>query len=298
MIFLFSRGVVPGNRNNHIKYKFIMLQICTKKIVALVASVAIILSFLSCESRLEDKHVKLLNVSDDSELIQQKINIILKYNPQWTRNQIKVANQHIIVDGDILYPKDSTFYEYFPSTENNSSLAARHYRQQYLVSSGNIMVNVINIPSEWNDALIDAMNEWNSLGGGIYFYGQSSSSYHSGAINVHMGNFLNGFGDEIAGTYPVTSDGKPGRQLVISNQYSGNQLSYGEKKYTMVHELGHAIGLLHTDSASEAGNYNGSYIYTNLICDGKNRNSVMKKGVKTWTGFTYCDKKAYKKLYP
>ena len=64
-----------------------------------------------------------------------------------------------------------------------------------------------------------------------------------------------------------------------------------------MHELGHTLGLKHTDQAVNAGGVNGSVV-TGTPAPGQDPNSVMHSTSLPWTGFTQYDVKALQVMYP
>ena len=110
-----------------------------------------------------------------------------------------------------------------------------------------------------------------------------------GYINIDMGN--TGLGSSnIAATVLPTSSGSFGTNIRINTNYTSTPLTVSAKKFAMVHELGHAIGLKHTDTSE------GSAVYSGISCYGSTTytdpNSIMKKTIpynQAWTNFTTCD---------
>jgi len=202
----------------------------------------------------------------------------------------EIVGEYIQIEGDILFPKNTDkFWALYDSKEAEPN--ARHYRNNYLVTSTQtIKVNVLSVvPNAWSNAVLQAIDEWNSLSGDLYFIGMSSDDIITDGINVTMGNGSNG---DIAATTPPDRYGRPGRFIFIDNKYA---YSYNGsyKKLAMVHEIGHAIGFHHTDSGMGIKINNIGYWCNNY----SDSYSVMRQGIRGWQGFSSCDKKAYAALY-
>lgn len=180
--------------------------------------------------------------------------------------------------------------------KNNNQTSNKHRRHTYMYSGGTILVSVkasgyCGVNLEWSNAVQQAISAWNGLGYNVQFAG-SSSIYCSdliGYINVDMGN--TGLGSSnIAATVLPTSSGSFSTNIRINTNYTGTPLTVSAKKFAMVHELGHAIGLRHTDTSE------GSAVYSGISCYGSTTytdpNSIMKAIIpynQAWTNFTTCD---------
>ncbi|MDR0369280.1 MAG: M57 family metalloprotease [Candidatus Peribacteria bacterium] len=91
----------------------------------------------------------------------------------------------------------------------------------------------------------------------------------------------------------IPSGGYPGSYVRINSAFTGTWTA-ANKKWTMVHELGHTIGLAHANSTG-AGE-SGSILVNIAECQDSNDLSVMRQEDKN-SGFTTCDKKAYRYIY-
>lgn len=210
-----------------------------------------------------------------------------------------------IVEGDQMFSKQNFWEDYGSSTQNEYTTGAmpdsagaatdrKHYRYTYLVNSYTWPVVHINIdysvPQSWRNAIIDAVEEWNAADGGLTFDVTYYNYSVNGSINVKMGSDI--MGDlVVASCYYPSATGKPGSPMYINPKY-GN-LNSSKKLFAMVHEIGHGIGIRHTDQGQGSlisGVSNSCKYYS----DG---GSVMQPYVDYWAGFTDCDLEAYWALY-
>jgi predicted Zn-dependent protease len=147
-----------------------------------------------------------------------------------------------------------------------------------------------NVPADWVNAVVSAVNNWNNaptatkLNLNINPLNQIIFPLY-GKICIQM--YTENGSSTIAYTYLPASDGTPPNAIYINTYY--NSLSQSEKVFTMTHELGHAIGLHHTNQTA------GTLIPGTPASD---PNSVMNSVVLPWSAFTTGDLTALSTLYP
>lgn len=234
----------------------------------------------------------------------QKILNFLSQNFGFDKRDLKVDNDNIVAESDIMFPiKD--FWEKYGNTDHQDehSLQDRiHRRHPYLIYVPFKSTKYINIyySSElhinWVAALTDAVKEWNKLTGSIKFNTPKKTTgiYPVGSIGV----FPMVLNNEKGSSYSPDNKGNPGSCIFLNKNYDSSLiLSSSLKKLTVAHELGHTIGFHHTDT-------NDWYkiVTREFSCDnGLDSKSVMRSGDKNlnyWNGFSFCDKKAFYSLYP
>lgn len=97
--------------------------------------------------------------------------------------------------------------------------------------------------SGWSSALNLAISDYNSIGSGIKFKRATSAPYH---CYIALGS---PYGCGIAEA-DFSANGEPGRSAVIASQYVNLDINY--RKGVFIHELGHIIGLTHSNSSGLA----------------------------------------------
>ncbi|MBC7774073.1 MAG: hypothetical protein H7246_01440 [Phycisphaerae bacterium] len=233
----------------------------------------------------------------------QNIRAYLTETYGFSPESIEETADEFIVEGDQVFPKANFWEDYGKSSPNEFFVEPahaegtagdrKHYRSSYLVNPAQkiIKLNVhSSVPQSWRWAIIAALVEWNALDGRFQFEGMNSDLPVDGAINFRMHDLLPE--DVVArGTYP-TSNGKPGNLIEINSQH--NYMLHSRKIFAMIHEIGHNIGLRHTDDGL------GTLItnVSNTCKNNADHNSVMQPYVDLWDDFTTCDKEAYEALYP
>lgn len=164
------------------------------------------------------------------------------------------------------------------------------------------------VPSIWVSALDQAIANWNSTnslvfmkrvtttttttttggtGNGKGKKGSTTTTSSTPSYNVLVTTTYDANTSMIAQAYYPEYTGTAGKQVTINTYY--NSLSTAQKIFAMTHELGHSIGLTHTDQT-----------YGNLIpgTPEVDANSVMNSFVLSWVGFTPYDITAVKTVYP
>ncbi|WP_289042933.1 M57 family metalloprotease [uncultured Olleya sp.] len=213
---------------------------------------------------------------------------------------IKEIPDYYVLEGDLLFPKD---LERYPETNNNTQ--ARHYQAGTLVSDQNAtnilvfsqIIDPLGIPqgTSWTLAIQNAINQWNSITPCLQFI--LTPNENDADITIFDGDVNNSWPIGGAGIFGWVngnpSCGQPFPNVLINTNFTysnGNQPNQINMQNIIAHELGHAIGLRHTDGVE------GSQIPGTQISD---PNSIMHGNIinKTNTNFTNDDILATNYLY-
>lgn len=200
--------------------------------------------------------------------------------------------EYYVVEGCILLEKAHLADYVAPSTRqwHTGSSVSRN-------NVSNVSVRISsNLSTDWKNAIADAINEWNNISGtDIRITVTTSTTANLSIQEISAGNSY------IAqATWP--KNGAIGPIIRVNTYY--NYISYAEKKYTIVHEIGHCLGLRHTnwqgyEPQSAYDSESGQNINAVLIpgTPQTDANSVMNRIVRPWQGFSSYDLVAIRHLY-
>lgn len=196
-----------------------------------------------------------------------------------------------IVEGDI-YISDHLLTD----IRNGSQTRHTYSQWPYTVNEKNRKIRIgIEGSSSDRTIVLEALKYWNEeIKCGLYFLEDTP-----GDIKIEFVSSTNPAGG-VETTMPPTSDGKPGSKISIFYQSTAYfQANNTQKKYLIVHALGHAVGFGHTPAT--LAEYNaiapGSQIKGTVDYDPK---SIMVKPASTlkWSGISNFDKDTFLKIYP
>lgn len=190
---------------------------------------------------------------------------------------------HLVVEGDVAFPMEELAKEI---AEGKS----RQYAHPYIVSQSRVtyirIKTTSNVPSSWSSALTTAIRDWNGISySKIRMVRVSSSSYAD--ITISHNSTSQSY---VARASFPNAYGYTGRTINFNPRYT-NRLTTAQKRWTMVHEIGHCIGMRHVNK------YETSRIHIpgTPVSD---RGSVMHPYVQSWRGFSAGDRNAARYLYP
>ena len=217
-----------------------------KKITLLTLSLGV-LFFASCEKEdVSEISAETAQVQEDqiSKEVLKRISD-LNFNSKHVEKQMMMlpdgsSIENYLIEGDIAMTKDQLF------SMSSASITDKQYRTNNLVSSPRT-VNVIGytggsqaLSSKQRTALQYAIGNYNALDLGITFTLTFGTNYQPYDIVVYQTN--NGQAGGVAG-FP--SNGNPYKYVQI---FSGMQnYDTNTNEHVMTHEIGHAVGLRHTD---------------------------------------------------
>lgn len=215
----------------------------------------------------------------------------------FAKERITEYENFYLVEGDLMFSKDIKSY--------SKNITDRHAHTNNLVSQTNVTSMTVyvapSIPTggadDWRAAINNAINDLNTISGSKVNF-EISTSPSSDIIIQSDGNQL---ADNVIASAGFPTNNQPYNQVIINLDFLSNvTVTESSKRYNIVHELGHCIGLRHTnwDIRGETAGTVGA----NLIPNTPNQdpNSVMNGGTANyeWSGFSTYDLIAIKYLYP
>lgn len=215
----------------------------------------------------------------------------------WTISEISDEGDYYVVNNELLFFK-TDMITYRDETQTKLYGTPLAEKAQHMI----LHINYYKSQDELQP-FIDAVNEWNSLDGCNIFFDadiQSIDYDKSGwpVINVDVAdsnvmtidyNVL----DLGIGITPGTKYGPGHYMLVDTDNEEYLALSYENKKYAIMHALGHLIGL---EDAEKSNNLiEGTSNNTNSIMASY---SYLQSVNKNWSGFTFDDIKFLSQIYP
>lgn len=221
------------------------------------------------------------------------------------------GGSYYLVEGDISFEK-KYLKEYQSPIQQDSELPQlRQVRTDYLISYPNqrhITVGIdASIPTSgaknWRNEIQQAINLWNGISGCNIIMKYVTTSNPDILVSGSYNDYPT---STIAVGSPPLANGKPGPTVHINFDYdNGKVIPSSQKLYNMVHELGHNLGLRHTNwRISNYGRPENSVPIdipgTPTSGNNPDPNSVMNGGTaeNTWNGFSSNDIVAIGILYP
>lgn len=206
------------------------------------------------------------------------------------------------MDGTTIQRKD---VQDLMKQKQGNNVSARMHRAPNMFASagGTITVRVVEsgtnaVSTEWKQALTDAIAVWNNLGLKVKFTKVTASNA------LIVGGYLTLYSitdtsdpATFAFTESIKSPGYFSERIYI-NKGSANTPDVNAKKYILIHELGHAIGMKHTNLDPNKDILGVNIFNTPIACDESNdANSFMYSKCTSTTqfnSFSSCDKQNLK----
>ncbi len=192
-----------------------------------------------------------------------------------------IEENHIMVGEDMAFDIDDLVLRF----EKKNDSRQKQWHTEFQVDRNRINDVAVmiqsNVPSAWATRARAAMVQWNSVTGSrVYLYEVTRKR----DADIIVKTFYSG---SAMGTFPY-SNGKVGKYIWVNPNYSPTGYYYN----TMLHELGHNIGLRHDHAPSEGIDPSWQIAGTPY----SDTYSVMSYNSNRY--FTDMDKKAVEVLYP
>ena len=230
-----------------------------------------------------------------SEAVQKQDPLVMRLVEMgFPRDQIVDAGDHFVVEGDIRFDKKALA----AASRTSRPAGVRGQRVLSTISSTRrtVRVNLSAVANEnasWASATRAAMSNWNAVPGADITLVEASPADVTVAFD-NDANFSSAC-TAAQGAFPLS--GAPGTVVRINRLYTPSYSS-AQQVWIMTHELGHNLGLGHTNSGD------GSLITGTPSSDAA---SVMNSGAAypgcppsapAWSSLSSNDEKALRVLYP
>lgn len=204
---------------------------------------------------------------------------------------------YYVVENDILINKDSCL-SYSPKT--------RQFRSTYYAVNGETITigvdNSITVSSGWIEAIKEVINIYNEYTGLCFSYVEDGSTPTICISKKDLRIYSHGDYICAQGEFPTPSR-KPGANVYINTGFFkdiDSFLTHNQKIFLLMHEIGHNIGLRHTDCAINGEGVSDVGMEKIPGTPDTDSNSYMNSGTcgLTWTGMPQYDDAALKYLWP
>ena len=235
-----------------------------------------ILLFTSCSTEeVEIPQDQILELSDHYTFLQ---------NSGFDKSEIEFQkdSETFIIGGDLIISKKEV-----ESYIKRDGLNTKQRRGSFIISKDfardvkYFIEGEVN--SSWRQAIEGAINQFNAIDNSGLRVSITNNRNDADA------RIFNGYSNQnwVARALLPSSLRRPGSWIEINTKF--NSMESGRKLFTIVHEMGHNFGLLHTNLTD------GALIEGTPLKDPK---SVMNSSVLPWEGFTQFDRVAIRTLYP
>lgn len=257
-------------------------------LIKFVAMVTLVACLSSCEKQIDNNNdlSQIERTGEDKIMYEYLVND-LKLNPE----DIEEDENAFYYQECIEYNKADFFGSDGISSRKNQKLGTTI---DAIGETGSVRVTYdSSLPSAWVTAFDRAIPEWNGRDGHISFEKDDGGSLGTITITYEPVGTSTTFA---RASKPIDNgSGKmiAGPTIKVNSNYSGDPLFAKHKLKTAVHELGHCVGLGHTDKDD------AQFLYTgNSSCDNQTEgDGFMRQGRIEYSGFSTCDAAAYEALY-
>src|SRR5215211_687614 len=190
-----------------------------------------------------------------------------------------------VIDGDAVVSLEDAKVRFSSKGTAGAASGATQMKSPYVVASAK--VNTIKIycdatvPAVWVATIDSAIKNWNASGSKVYIQRITTTT----GATTKVTTTLNTTTTVATAVYPDYY-GNAGNKVTINTNY--NAMVTAKKVFAITHELGHTLGLSHTN-----GTY-GTLVSGTPITDAS---SVMNSVCLLWNGFTAYDLQAIRNVY-
>ncbi len=243
---------------------------------------------------------ELLKPSDKSNLVVQKL---IKNG---TKYEDILEGEDFLYVEDLLFTKNIEDYEFMGDKELITN--TKQYREPSIVSLFNLRITIYLDPSlrgVYLNSLLQAINRYNNIANCGLFLVYSTSRTSSIVIDPKYDS------DDYWGKAQFPTRSRPGKQIYINTRIDGTATSGNARMELFLHEIGHCLGLRHTNwSSNGEGSHGGFWDFLGIRpsspihipgtpTDESDVNSIMWSQINLgFIGFSNFDLISLRTLYP
>lgn len=264
-------------------------------VVTVLSALVVMFLFTSCQKDSREVSGK----PDAASISAADRQLIAKIG--FDRADIVDMGEYYIVEGDIRLEKDK-LQEYASAAEETFRTRQAAWGGPLIspAKQSRITVRIDNSlisQSDWSQAILNALDEWSILP--WCALGMQYTTATNADIVFRAGTSLTGTTIIASSAWPY--GGNPGTKVDVNTDF--NYFTTSQKTYIAVHELGHSIGLRHTDwEIYNESSYIDGYYRAQTIpgTSADDYASVMNKYYygDPWAKFSNFDVYAIQYLYP
>lgn len=265
----------------------------TQKTSLVAYAILSFILFTSCQSNVSDPGTNEpsgIPIAEDVTKMKQQL-----IDEGFPEDLIVTREESFLIDGDIVIP-----FSHFVEPKNPDPVVSQAHDNRFVSApnQSNITIGVTNllVEIEWDRSIDNAITKWNQMGSSVTFTRVYTGNPVDSDIDITFLN-LNSPGLVAIATFPNPNTGMPGPLIQVNTGFSNHTLTESMKLYAMLHEIGHTVGLRHTNWQSE-GEFPGA---TTISCTPNgDSNSIMNGGITNneTTEFSFYDNVAAHVLYP
>lgn len=236
---------------------------------------------------------------DDNEANNNTENLVFNKLIElgYQSDRIQELDEFFLVQGDIMFSKN--IQDYSDYHEDGRQFSTNDLVSPFEVNSMTVYIDN-SIPTigtdNWRLEIAQAVDDWNAISESCIQFTVVDFPLNADIIVRSDNGVL--FPNTIAAAgFP--SNGLPYNEILINLDFLNNvDVTTGQKRYNMVHELGHCVGFRHSNWVQRGEPVGPG---ANLIpgTPATDPNSVMNGGTAnfTWNGFSEFDEVAAENLY-
>lgn len=251
--------------------------------------------FVSCqndpEALLEEEATEVITTRVDVKRLAPDDHPVVQllYSRGYEKGTIYETNDHFLAPPDLLYSKDINDYD----LSDNGNNAEQAINTGKLVSLNRMRINVFLDNSIGTGLTTDAVNAINSLNGinncALFFVRVTNANQ----ANITVRSDFGVEGANVLGRAGFPSNGRAFNTVTLNVDRLAD-FGANVRRNVIIHELGHCVGLRHTDWSA-----NGEGGAVNIPGTSANdRGSIMWHTINRGAPFTNGDLVAFRALFP